>query len=249
MEISLILREFGLNAKEIAVYLSLLDLGPSPVRAIASKSAVNRGTTYDILKSLQSQGLVSFFNKQTRQYFTAEPPDKLLSALEDRQRKLSAVEKEIKQHLPELKSAFENRGNRPTVKLFEGAKGIKSILEDVLETVSKNGEKTYYVYSCSGVRENVYLAMPDFSKKRIKTGIRVKTISLGEGGKIVGLDERKWMKLDGNGAEPTYEIIYDGKVAHISLDHSQSPVGVVIQNRSIYNTQKMIFEFNWAKLV
>ena len=53
-----------------------------------------------------------------------------------------------------------------------------------------------------------------------------------------------------NKEEPyaTYEIIYAGKVAHISLDDSQNPVGVVIENDPIYETQKMIFEFNWSKL-
>jgi hypothetical protein len=48
--------------------------------------------------------------------------------------------------------------------------------------------------------------------------------------------------------EATYEIIYAGKVAHISLDNTSSPVGVVIQNPEIYVTQKVIFESLWAKI-
>jgi hypothetical protein len=46
----------------------------------------------------------------------------------------------------------------------------------------------------------------------------------------------------------TYEIVYAGKVAHISLDDTETPVGVVIQNRAIYETQKLVFEFNWKNL-
>ena len=47
----------------------------------------------------------------------------------------------------------------------------------------------------------------------------------------------------------TYEIIYGGnKVAHISLDNAENPVGVVIENQEIYYTQKLIFEYNWKKL-
>ena len=113
-------------------------------------------------------------------------------------------------------------------------------------------EKTYYVYSSATVRKNVYLAMKDFSKKRIRRKIKVKTIALGEGGGLVGFDERKWMKLPNTkGKEaprPTYEIIYSGKVAHISLDNTENPVGVVIENEEIYDTQKLIFEYNWKNL-
>jgi hypothetical protein len=81
---------------------------------------------------------------------------------------------------------------------------------------------------------------------------------LGEGGQLAGLDERKWMPIpvfpspvEGRVRErlgSTHEIIYAGKVAHISLSDGENPVGIIIQNEEIYQTQKTIFEFNWQKL-
>ncbi len=248
MEIPLILKNFGLNEKEIAVYLALVELGPSPVRVIAQKSKINRGTSYDILKALQSQGLVSFFDTKSRQHFVAEPPEKLVSAVEEKQESLALLKKQIQKDLPELKSIFEKNGGRPMVKMYEGLRGVKTILEDVLGSVSASKEKVYYVYSSSTVRKNVYEAMPSFTDERIAKKIRVKTIALGSGGKVFGLDERKWMALPEEGLKPVYEMIYAGKVAHISLDNSANPVGVVIEDREIFETQKMIFEFNWGKL-
>ncbi len=249
MDIRALLKNFGLNDKETAVYVTLVELGPSPVRTIAAKSKVNRGTTYDILKALRDQGLVNFYNTKSHQYFNAEPPDKLLAALEEKQEALRQVQEDIEQNLPELKSVFEKQGGKPVVKLYEGIKGIKAILLDVLDTMAASAEKMYYVYSSATVRKDVYLAMPDFSKQRIKRGIKVKTIAFGEGGTVVGLDERKWMPLPGNkNPKATYEIMYAGKVAHISLDNAENPVGVVIQNQEIYETQKMIFEFTWKQI-
>lgn len=248
MNIQTILKNFGLNEKESAVYLALISLGAAPVRAVSEKAKVNRGTTYDILKSLQKQGLVSFYDTQTHQYFTAESPEKLLTALEQKQGELEEVKKQISQSLPELKSAFEKRGGRPLMRLYEGMQGVKAILEDVLETVAVQKEKEYYVYSSSNVRKNVYQAMPDFSQKRIKKKMKVKTIALGGGGQLIGLDERKWMEVPKGELKATYEIIYAGKVAHISLDDAENPVGVLIQNQEIYETQKMIFTFSWNKL-
>lgn len=247
MDTQTLLIEYGLTEKESAVYLSLVKLGPSAVRVLAQTAKVNRGTTYDILKNLISQGLVSYYNKKSHQYFAAEPPEKLVLALEQKQRDLVAVKEKIRQNLPELQFLFGQKGGKPLMKLYEGTKGIKQILEDVLDTVVKSEDKIYYVYSSANVRQNVYQSMPDFSDKRIKKKIKVKTIALGPGGQLVGLDERKWLSTEAS-ASATYELIYSGKVVHISLDNSENPVGVMIENSAIFDTQRMIFEFNWSKL-
>jgi HTH-type transcriptional regulator, sugar sensing transcriptional regulator len=250
MEISLILKNFGLSEKEVAVYLALIELGTSSVRTIAEKAKVNRGTTYDILKSLISMGVISYYDKKSKQYFIAEKPETLLSVIDKKQENLASLKTDIEESLPLFKTMFDQQGGKPTVKLYEGTIGIRHILEDVLKNMDKTKQKIYYVYSSATVRKNVYLAMKDFSKKRIRRKIKVKTISLGEGGSLAGLDERKWMKLPdiGQSLQSTYEIIYNGKVAHISLDNTENPVGIVIENSGIYHTQKMIFENNWKNL-
>jgi sugar-specific transcriptional regulator TrmB len=250
MQIEVILKNFGLSEKEIAVYLALIELGPSSVRDISAKSSINRGTSYDILKSLIETGIVSYYNKESKQYFAAEPPEKLLSALEQKQQDLEEVKKNIEQSLPFIKTLFEKQGGKPSVKLYEGSKGIRQILEDVLETLSDAQEKQYYLYSSSTAqdRKSIYADMLDFSKKRIAKNIKVKIISLGEGGQLAGLDERKQMPTSNAAVKSTHEIVYSGKVAYISLDDKENPVGVVIQNEAIYQTQKTIFEFNWMKL-
>lgn len=229
------------------MYIALVDSGPSPVRAIAQKSGVNRGTAYDVLKDLMAQGLASYFNKQTKQYFAAEPPQKLVDAIAAKQQQLESIKQEVTTNLPELQALFEREGGRPQVKLYEGMKGIRQILEDVLQTVSGSHDKVYYVYSSSTLRKNVYEAMPEFTTARIAKKINVRTIALGQGGQLVGLDERKWLP-GGQDLQATYELIYGSKVAHISLDTSAEPVGVIIDNTAIHETQKLIFENLWQKL-
>jgi HTH-type transcriptional regulator, sugar sensing transcriptional regulator len=250
MEIQVILKNFGLSEKEIAVYLALVELGPSSVREISTKSKVNRGTTYDILKSLIALGVVSYYNKESKQYFIAEEPEKLLSAIDQKKEDLDEVRTSIAENLPLIKTLFEKQGGKPVVKFYEGSKGVRQIFEDVLDEVSSASDKLYYLYSSATPehRKNVYGAMPDFSKKRIAKKINVKIISLGEGGKLAGLDERKQMPVGNKDLKATHEIIYAGKVAHISIDSNSNPVGVVIQNEEVYNMQKLIFEFNWNKL-
>ncbi len=248
MDLKQILTEYGLSEKEILVYISLLELGPTPARAVARKSGINRGTAYDILKKLVELGLASFYRKG-KQHFAAEPPERLIEAVEDKQTKLQRLKLNITEKLPELKSLFVQQGGRPTIRVYEGTKGVKKILEDILNTLSEHKDKEYYVYSSATEKDRqiIYTDFPAFNAKRIEKGIKVKTISLSEGGELSGMDERKWLKTDKNKTRATHELMYGGKIAHIGLDSSGNAFGVIVENQDIYNMQKQIFEFTWKK--
>ena len=232
------------------MYLALIKLGPSPVRSLSAESKVNRGTTYDILKNLITQGLVSYYNKKAHQYFAAESPEKLVLAVEQKQKNLETVKKNIESNLPMLKAEFEKQGGKPVMKLYEGTQGLRQILEDVLSTVSDTQQKEFYVYSSGDEahRKIIYKDFPDFAKKRVAKKILVKAIVLGHGGMLVGLDERKWIETKQMDSKMTHQIIYGGKLALMTLDDSGNPIGVLIVNQAIYETQKMIFECNWNAL-
>jgi len=241
-----VLQKTGLSDKEIKIYLSCLKLGPSPVRRIAEDANINRGTTYDILRSLISLGLISYYHKDKKQYFIAEDPQKIKDALEQKKQQLEKTKKEIDKIIPELRSIYNNAGAKPVVKFYEGYSGIKIILQDLITTLQDKSDKEYYVYSSSVIKEYLYNVYPEFSDERIKTGIKVKAISIGPGGKIRGLDKRKW--LTKKESAPTYILIYFGKVAMISVDDNKRPIGAIIEDSNIYRTQRMIFEFVWEKL-
>jgi len=240
------LLQFGLNEKEISVYLSLISLGPAPVREIAKTAKVNRGTTYDILKGLIDLGLVSYYKQETKQHFVAEPPQKIVDAIENKKRSLGTLKEQVAKHLPELESMYEKTGARPVVKYYEAESGVKTILQDVIATTENSENKTYYIYSSADIKSYLYKAYPKFSEDRIAAKVKVKAIAIGQGGELVGLDERKWLtKKEGS---PSYIFIYPGKVAMISLDALDRPVGVIIENDGLYETQKMIFESLWQTL-
>ena len=194
------LLQFGLDEKEISVYLSLISLGPAPASLIATKAGVNRGTTYDILERLIKLELVSYYKQyqqdSKRQYFVAEPPAKLVDAVENKKRSLDTLKLNISKSLPELESLYEKTGAKPVVKYYEGQSSVRVILQDVLSSFQTHEPKEYYVYSSADIREYLYKAYKNFSAERIKNRIAVKVIALGEGGELVGLDERKWLSYD-----------------------------------------------------
>ncbi|MCX6785706.1 MAG: TrmB family transcriptional regulator [Candidatus Komeilibacteria bacterium] len=246
METIPILKQLGLSDKEIKVYLALIANGPSSVRSLALASKINRGTTYDILKSLKENGLVSYYHKATKQFFAAEDPAALNKALEQKMAKLTEVKKNLSQVIPELKSLFDRSGDKPVVKYYEGGAGVKTVLTDVLETSNRSVEKLYYVFSSSAIRDYLYKAFPSFTKERIKLGLKVKVIALGHEGTPAELSEKR--VLPGKESSPTYILIYPGKVAMISVNSAKQPLGLIIEDPALSQTQLQLFNFIWQSL-
>jgi len=246
MEIIPILKQLGFSEKEIKVYLSLLKNGPSSVRALAQVSEINRGTTYDILKSLKENGLVSYYHKDTKQFFVSEDPSSLNKTLEQRIENLKEVKKSLVHVIPELKSLFNEAGEKPVVKYYEGFSGVRVVLSDVLETTESSIGKLYYVFSSAAIREYLYKAFPNFTKERIKRKIRVKAIGLGHKGTVAELSEKK--SLNTKNSSPTYILIYPGKVAMISVNSAKQPLALIIEDQALFITQQRLFDFIWQAL-
>ncbi|MEA3463627.1 MAG: helix-turn-helix domain-containing protein [Patescibacteria group bacterium] len=241
-----IFKKLGLSDKEIKIYLTILKYGAISVRNLAELAGLNRGTTYGVLKNLQQKGLISYYHQETKQKFVAEEPEKLLKLLKDRENELKRTKDKLKKIIPQLKSAQYKGGSKPTTKFYEGKKGVKIILEDILISVSASHNKEYYIYSATEASDDLNSAYPDFTKNRIKKGICVKAISLAKGGGISGLDERRW--IGANDKSATFINIYADKCAFISRDSRNNPVGVIIENAMIYETQKIIFLQLWKLL-
>lgn len=242
------LKDLGLSPKEVTVYLALLRRGPSSVRELAQAADVNRGTTYDILKSLQEQGVVSFYDQDKKTYFSAEDPGTLKLLLESRQRSLDYLQKTFNEVIPQLSSiASQSSRSKPVARYYHGAKAIRSILLEVLADVGQLEKKEYFVYSSSAIAQHLYEAIPDFTKRRIKEGISVHVIAYGSAeNHLEELSERRW--LDQKEIGPTYTIIFGNQTAFISLDDRSHPHGVIIEDINLAESQRMLFQSLWKTL-
>lgn len=244
MEIGLF-KKLGFSEKEARTYLVLLALGPSSVRNLAKKTEINRGSVYEALKKLREASLVTFYEKDSKQYFVAENPEKLQDLVSRQASELHEVGKEVHTLVSELKSVYDHGGARPVARYYEKGE-IKKILEDVLEKCETSGQLEYRVYSDVNIREYLYAGFESFSDARVAKGISVKVIAIGGGGELRGLDERKWLKVKQH--TPTYILIYPGSTAYLSLNAQGELMGVVIENDGVFETQKNIFDALWNTL-
>jgi sugar-specific transcriptional regulator TrmB len=242
------LGQIGLTDREAKLYLTLLELGPTAIRKIAEKADINRGTTYELLKKLQKIGLVSYFHQGKNQHFVAEEPRVLSNLFERKKAEMSELEHKLPEIVSELSTLSRKTIGHPVIKFYENYSGIRTILEDVLDTVKGLNKKEYFAYSSSSLRPILYneQAFPNFTEERLKRKIFVKTIALGSGGKTSGLDERKW--LTKKETVPVYKLIYSGKVAMISLGENNIPHGLIIEDKGIYETELLMFNSLWSNL-
>ncbi len=247
MDITLFLKGFGFSEKEVDVYLALLNGGPQPVRKVAQAAGVNRGTTYDILKNLITQGLVSYVHKEKHQHFVAENPDVLTRVLQEKERHISNLRKELNETVPVLKSMYDRIGGKPVARFYEGKRGLRTVLTDVLE-VAMMHHKSYVAYSIAELRSPLYAAYPTFTEERIKRNIHVRVIAIGEGGFLKGLDERRWLARSDTKSVSTYTIIYGGKIALMSVGDGGDPFGLIIEDSGIATTQQFIFDWIWEQV-
>lgn len=121
------LKHLGLSEKESSVYLAALELGPIPVQDISHKAKVNRATTYVMIESLSSRGLMSTFVKGKKRFYVAESPDRLMSILSVQKNEIEEKQNELTKALPMLMALYNSEGAKPQIRYLEGREGVQTI--------------------------------------------------------------------------------------------------------------------------
>ena len=241
------LMQLGLDERQVNIYLALLRLGPASIRDVAAESGVNRGSTYETLKQLASKGVVSYFPKGRRRVFQAEDPERLLRLGESKQQALAqAMDQLRKEVIPQLKQS-QTEFSPGNVRFYEGDDGVELVLRDILDSTAREPERGYAVISTKTLREHLYRPFPNFTRQRVKRGINVRVLAIGEGGDDAELAQRKWLPA-GDSTDASYIAIYPPKVAMITLADKNYPVVVIIESSAIASTQQILFDTLWQLL-
>jgi HTH-type transcriptional regulator, sugar sensing transcriptional regulator len=225
-----ILKSLDLSDKEIKIYLSSLQLGSSLVQKIANFAGLNRTSAYDLLKSLEQKGFVSYTIQSGKKLYQATQPNKIINMLKEK-------EELVKKILPELNYLSESVGKRPHVEIYTGKNGLKSIFEEIL-----NEAKFFETISSKKHLSQLFkFYFPHFVKRRKKKGIKVRIIN-----DIPPLDHEAPYKLIKKQVK-TATFLYNGKIAMISLEEKE-PIGILIDEKNFYETHKIMFDLLWENL-
>lgn len=232
----------GLSEKEAKVYLAALELGSAPAAKIAGRAQINRPTTYVILEKLAQLGLVTSYDKSKIQYFTPEDPEQLRRLIEQEQLELKDRQRELQDHLPELK-ALAAKTDRPRVLVYDSSEAAG----DYFYTNLREGERIYGftdldVLAASGEdKEETDLRL----KKKISTQV-IYTRNQGPVDNATDPQELREAKFIAREKFPFNSVITTAPEAGvIFMANSRSKTTVVIENSELAQSLKAIFDLLW----
>ncbi|MEK6860284.1 MAG: helix-turn-helix domain-containing protein [Nanoarchaeota archaeon] len=236
MNTELALKEYGLTNKEIEVYLALLPLGSINLQEIAKKVNLPRSTIYNTLNYLSQKGLVSRIIKKGVTFFEAVSPKKLIDNINQ---KKELLEKALP-NLEELKKIIKESSS---VEIYEGSKGLFTILSDIFSIK----QEVCYFGSYSLSVESLKHQPEHVRSMRLERKIPARIV-------IDPSDEETFHKppykkitkmrfLDSLKDFPCMIFIYGNNVAIYTV--KDDLIGVIIRNKEIAIAIKMIFEVYW----
>ena len=245
------IEDLGLSNKEARIYVASLMVGPSGVQAIADYSGIKRVTTYVILESLVSLGLVSQSIKGKKTLFIAEDPTNLRRLLDKREQEVKDQKQSFETILPELLSLKSLPKESTNVKFFEGAEGIKTVMDTYLNRANLDNAK--YIYGFSNL-DDVFHYFPDIkanraNPRRVNQKIPSRFIYTSSEGAIMRAGdtaanrESRYLPPEKFDMKGDFTILGD-MIVMLSLT-GEHPLGVMIKSDVLAHGMKVIFDTAW----
>lgn len=239
MQVHETLIKVGIEGKKLEVYFAILGLGSASAQEIAKRANLKRTTVVEILEGFISRGIVSVSTIKRTRYFTAEPPRKLLTLLEEQEREVRAI-------LPELEALFGRSHTKPKVRFYEGLEGIKTVYEDTLTTTAKSLRAILSMRDLYEIPGKDF--MDDYVTRRIGTGIKLQVIrsEQKEVEDTWRASRRELRELHLAPSEMIFAMtmyLYDNKVALIGTQKEN--FGVIFESKDFFDLQSHLFDVLW----
>ncbi len=238
-DIKQILKEYGLEDAEAALYLASLKLGESGMSELAKEAQIKRTSAYVIFQSLETKGLMGSFKMRGRHKFVATSPDLLISQTEKELQDLKLI-------LPQLNSLTHKKDQRPQITYYEGKAGYFLASEESLSMVNST---VYHIGSISETHKVVgeEWDLNYYIPSRLKKRVRFKALyfksqmppSFLKSNHSELLREVRY--LPEAHIFNTSKLIYGNKVAIFSS--KKELITVIIESSDIADSERKIFHF------
>jgi predicted transcriptional regulator len=251
------LEKSGLTEKEASIYSTILKLGGAYPSKIAEVTKINRSTVYKILLDLSVKGLVNEIEKSKKLFYQIENPQRLVRYVRDRVNIASDQFENVQKLAPDIEGLYSLFSDKPKVLFFEGQEDVMQVYADHL-----NVKKPYEMLAWANttylqdlLKLNFFL---HYRTTKEKIGITTRGIVpdteydqefVNNTYKKIGIAEKYWphMKyISHSDFSFTGEITIYGedKVSIVNLNKNHF-TGTIIQDKTIHDMMKMIFELSW----
>lgn len=241
------LLDLGLDEREAAIYLALLQVDTASVIQLAKTTGINRSTVYNVLNDLFQKGLVSEIQVGKKTHYQAEKPERLETYVEQQRILLEEQSKKLKDIIPMLKSVQRATGERPVVKLFEGRDGIITSTQEFFDGEEKN-ETAYFFYPTDLMERTLTDdERKRFHAMRMEKNIKGKILYTRSDADLASDNMGDRLRIDQEKYPLTCDIaIYRDKIRLNTMGKSFS--GIFIKSRDIADTLRSIFNLAYDGL-
>lgn len=243
MELQEALQAIGLNEKESAVYLALLQLGRGSAYSIASKSGLKNPTTYVILDELIKKGLVQRVPRVRKQLYIALPPEQAFASAEEKLH-------EAKQKLPELSALTKGEGSKVSAVYFEGVEGIKQLMEYRLKEMKGKSSVAFWATDKGVDPELTHYFKEEWGPLMHKYGISMRGIVPNDPTLKTYRDSDeiydrhiKVVPMEEYSSEVAIDVLGD----IVRIQDYKNLQGIALESAEVAKTFREIFEMVWSK--
>lgn len=250
------LKKFGLDDKEINLYLRLLKFGSMRASSLAYLIKQPRSTVQHILERLEKQNLVSKSHEKNALIYSAINPQELMNLLEMRRRntdyQFKKTSQDLEKVMPQLLGMMQTNRHVPNVQFYRGREGIRKVLFDTLN--SKTELKDFA--NVDAMFQHVKDINDEYIGKREKTSVKKRSLLLDtpfarkiyESGTYSPKSHLGYKWIDSELYPFTIEMnIYDGKISYLTYVENDL-IGVIIENDYVYQMHNSIWNLIWDKL-
>jgi sugar-specific transcriptional regulator TrmB len=246
------IEDLGLSNKEARIYVASLMVGPSGVQSIADYSGIKRVTTYVILESLVSLGLVSQSVKGKKTLFIAEDPTNLRRLLDKREQEVKDQKQSFEAILPQLAGLKSLPKESTTVKFYDTPEGIRGLFGTFFDTYQGRLDMVYGVSNL----DQLHAFFPEMKEsnsnpQRTRKHVKSKFLYTSERGAIYH-DSDAAMNRTSRFVPPEkfpfkgdFNIIGD-HIIMISFT-TANPLAITIKNQDLAASMLAIFELIWEQ--
>lgn len=133
-----ILKEYGLDDKEIIVYLALVEGGELNAYSLAKVTGIHRSTTYAIIERLLTKGFITDIQKDEKIFYSSVEIGKLVSKVREKEQLLNSL-------IPELEKIKTKSTSR--VRVFESKESQKQFGFNLINQVKKGVVREIFIIS------------------------------------------------------------------------------------------------------
>lgn len=233
-----ILEELGLSKGEVTVYLTLLELGPTKVGRVIERSGMASSAVHNSINTLSDKGFVSHIKKGKIKWYKAVAPRYLIDFIEDKKRRVLSI-------LPQLEVQQQLAQEKQEAEVFEGKKGILTMLNLLIEHVHKGDDYVFFAVRAKEYDKELREFFTPYDLKRKEKGLIIKGLAPPECKHI--FMNRKFVKMKyPHFPIPTSISICNDHIAFFSW--GEKPIGYLITSAQIAEMYREYFNKIWKKV-